>query len=205
MGARRRRGKSPKGQGATLDAAVVLRVFRESGKPLSDKEVARGLKGITFKFHDLRHLLEELREAGKLIRVQKGWGLVESMRLVTGVLEISRSGVGYVIPDDKRRKDIFIHPKDIGNAWHGDRVAAAVTRERKDKNHEGRVARVIERGITRLPCRVVKRLAPDLFLCRPTDARHTMSFMVDYLPPHPRAPAPAPAAINSVGIGEEIE
>ena len=68
MGARRKRGKSPKGQGATLDAAVVLRIFRESGKPLSDKEVARGLKGIVFKFHDLRHLLEELREAGKLIR-----------------------------------------------------------------------------------------------------------------------------------------
>ncbi|WP_029459946.1 ribonuclease R [Solidesulfovibrio alcoholivorans] len=205
MGARRRRGKSPKGQGATLDAAVVLRIFRESGKPLSDKEVAQGLKGIVFKFHDLRHLLEDLREAGKLIRVQKGWGLVESMRLVTGVLEISRSGVGYVIPDDKRRKDIFIHPKDIGNAWHGDRVAVAVTRERKDKNHEGRVARVIERGVSQLPCRVVKRLAVDLFLCRPTDSRHTMSFMVDYLPPNPGDPEPVPDDIMNVGIGEEIE
>lgn len=205
MGARRKRGKSPKGQGATLDAAVVLRIFRESGKPMSDKEVARDLKGIVFKFHDLRHLLEDLREAGKLIRVQKGWGLVESMRLVTGVLEISRSGVGYVIPDDKRRKDIFIHPKDIGNAWHGDRVAAAVTRERKDKNHEGRVARVIERGVSQLPCRVVKRLAVDLFLCRPTDSRHTMHFMVDYLPPNPGDPEPVPDDIMNVGVGEEIE
>ncbi|WP_428562412.1 MAG: ribonuclease R [Solidesulfovibrio sp. DCME] len=205
MGARRKRGKAPKKHGAGLDAAVVLRVFRESGKPLSDKEVAHNLKGITFKFHDLRHLLEDLREAGKLIRVQKGWGLVESMRLVTGVLEISRSGVGYVIPDDKRRKDIFIHPKDIGDAWHGDRVAAAVTRERKDKNHEGRVARVIEHTVSRLPCRVVKRLAPDLFLCRPTDSRHTMSFMVDYLPPGPGDPEPVADDIISVGIGEKIE
>lgn len=205
MGAKRKRSKSHKGQGAGLDAATVLRIFRESGKPLSDKEVARSLKGMTFKFHDLRHLLETLREAGKLIRVQKGWGLVESMRLVTGVLEISRSGVGYVLPDDKRRKDIFIHPKDIGNAWHGDRVAAAVTRERKDKNHEGRVARVIERAVTQLPCRVIKRLAPDLFLCRPTDSRHTMSFMVDYLPPNPGDPEPVADDIINVGIGEEIE
>ena len=205
MGAKRKKGRSGKGRGAGLDAAVVLRIFRESGKPLSDKEVARSLQGIPFKFHDLRHMLESLREAGKLIRVQKGWGLVESMRLVTGVLEISRSGVGYVVPDDKRRKDIFIHPKDIGDAWHGDRVAAAVTRERKDKNHEGRVARVIERGIKTLPCRVVKRMAPDLFLCRPTDARHSMSFMVDYIPPEPDAPVPGPEDIMNVGVGEKLE
>ena len=73
-------------------------------------------------------------------------------------MEISRSGVGYVLPDDKRRKDIFIHPKDLGDAWHGDRVVAAITRERKEKNHEGRVARIIERGVSTLPCRVVKRM-----------------------------------------------
>lgn len=205
MAARRKRGKSPKGQGAGLDAAAVLRIFRESGKPLSDKEVARGLTGVSFKFHDLRHMLEDLRDAGKLIRVQNGWGLVESMRLVTGVLEISRSGVGYVIPDDKRRKDIFIHPKDIGDAWHGDRVAAAVTRERKDKNHEGRVARVIERGVKTLPCRVVKRLAKDLFLCQPSDSRHSISFMVDYLPPTPDAPEPAADDIINVEVGEKLE
>jgi ribonuclease R len=205
MTSKRKKGRPGKGRGAGLDAAAVLRIFRESGKPLSDKEVARSLQGIPFKFHDLRHMLEGLREAGKLIRVQKGWGLVESMRLVTGVLEISRSGVGYVVPDDKRRKDIFIHPKDIGDAWHGDRVVAAVTRERKDKNHEGRVARVIERGIKTLPCRVVKRMAPDLFLCRPTDARHSMSFMVDYLPPTPDAPEPGPEDIMNVGVGEKLE
>ncbi len=202
---KKRGGRAVKKRGAGLDAASILRIFRESGKPLSDKEVARSLKGITFKFHDLRHMLEDLREAGKLIRVQKGWGLVESMRLVTGVLEISRSGVGYVIPDDKRRKDIFIHPKDIGDAWHGDRVAVAITRERKDKNHEGRVARVIERGVTSLPCRVVKCMTADLFLCRPTDPRHSISFMVDYLPPTPDDPAPQADDIINVGIGEKLE
>ena len=46
---------------------------------------------------------------------------------------------------------MVVHPKDLGDAWHGDRVVAAVTRERKDKNHEGRIARVIERGVVTLP------------------------------------------------------
>jgi ribonuclease R len=183
----------------------VLRVFRDSGKPLSEKDVAHHLGVSPASQNELRRICDDLQEAGKLIRVQKGWGLVESMRLVTGVLEISRSGVGYVLPEDKRRKDIFIHPKDIGDAWHGDRVVAAVTRERKDKNHEGRVARVIERGVTALPCRVVKRMSADLYLCRPTDTRHGMSFMVDYLPPTPDAPDAQPDDIMNVAIGEKLE
>jgi ribonuclease R len=205
MTAKKKRGQAKKGHGPVLDAAAVVRVFRESGKPLSEKEVLRSLGHLHAQPHDVHRILDDLREAGKLIRVEKGWGLVESMRLVTGVLEISRSGVGYVLPEDKRRKDIFIHPKDIGDAWHGDRVVAAVTRERKDKNHEGRVARVIERGLTALPCRVIKRMAPDLFLCRPTDPRHGMSFMVDYLPPTPDAPDGKPDDIMNVAIGEKLE
>jgi ribonuclease R len=204
MTARKRKRSAGKAQGTGLDAAAVVRVFRESGKPLAEKDVLRQIGAPRAQMHELLAILDELIEAGKLIRVRRGFGLVESMRLVTGVLEISRSGVGYVLPEDKRRKDIFIHPKDIGDAWHGDRVVAAVTRERKDKNHEGRVARVIERGVVTLPCRVVKRMAPDLYLCRPTDPRHTMSFMVDYLPTGDN-PDPQAEDVMNVHIGEKLE
>jgi ribonuclease R len=202
---KRKRSQQKKGHGGGLDAAVVLRIFRDSGKPLSEKEILLDPSVGKDRKQELHDILHRLEDGGKLIRVKQGFGLVESMRLVSGTLEISRSGVGYVLPDDKRRKDIFIHPKDIGDAWHGDRVVAAITRERKEKNHEGRVARVIERGLTNLPCRVVKRMAPDLFLCRPTDTRHAMSFMVDYLPPQPDDPVPKVDDIMSVGVGEKLE
>ena len=202
---KRKRGKSNKGLGNGPDAGVVLRLFREGGKPLSEKDLQREIGLPNALKQDLHEVLKALEAEGKLIRVQKGWGLVESMRLITGVLEISRSGVGYVLPDDKRRKDIFIHPKDIGDAWHGDRVVAAITRERKEKNHEGRVARIIERGVKTLPCRVVKRMAQDLFLCRPTDTRHGMSFMVDYLPPDAQSPEPRVDDILNVAVGEKLE
>ena len=202
---KRKRGKSKKGLGNGPDAGTVLRLFREGGKPLSEKDLQREIGLPNALKQDLHEVLKALEAEGKLIRVQKGWGLVESMRLITGVLEISRSGVGYVLPDDKRRKDIFIHPKDIGDAWHGDRVVVAITRERKEKNHEGRVARIIERGVKTLPCRVVKRMAQDLFLCRPTDTRHGMSFMVDYLPPDAQSPEPRVDDILNVAVGEKLE
>lgn len=200
-----KKSRAKKAPGPGIDAAAVVRIFRDSGKPLAEKDVLRLLGAPRAKMHELLAILDDLQEAGKIIRVRRGFGLVESMRLVTGVLEISRSGVGYVLPEDKRRKDIFIHPKDIGDAWHGDRVVAAVTRERKDKNHEGRVARVIERGVATLPCRVVKCMTPDLFLCRPTDPRHTMSFMVDYLPAAQGDPTPRAEDVINVEIGEKLE
>ncbi len=132
-------------------------------------------------------------EEGRLIRIDRAYGLTESMKLFVGRLEIQRSGVGYVIPDDKRRKDLFIAHKDLGDAWHGDRVAAAVTREREGKKHEGRVARILERGQTEFPCRVVKRMGQDLFLCRPTDPpAHEL---------HGRFPAPDRRGPGALGRG----
>ncbi|QAZ66404.1 ribonuclease R [Solidesulfovibrio carbinolicus] len=204
MTTKRKKKDAKKAPGTGIDAAAVARVFRESGKPLGEKDLLRQLGAPRAKMHDVLAALDELLEAGKIIRVRRGFGLVESMHLVTGTLEISRSGVGYVLPEDKRRKDIFIHPKDLGDAWHGDRVVAAVTRERKDKNHEGRIARVIEHGVVTLPCRVVKRMASDLYLCRPTDPRHTMSFMVDFLPKD-GGRDPMADDVMQVHIGEKLE
>ena len=202
---KRKRTPSKKGHVLALEPIAVLRVFREGGKPLSEKEVLHALGVSSARKQELHNVFKELEDGGKLIRVKNGWGLVESMRLVSGTLEISRSGVGYVLPDDKRRKDIFIHPKDLGDAWHGDRVVVAITRERTDKHHEGRIARIIERGISTLPCRVVKRMGSDLYLCRPTDARHGMSFMVDYLPPAAGEPEPRVDDIVNVAVGEKLE
>jgi ribonuclease R len=172
MGARKkRRMMAPGGSGAAtaersaktgVSPSAVLRVFRERQKPLSDREVLSGLGAGKVHRQQVRDILDDLVEEGRLIRIDRAYGLTESMKLFVGRLEIQRSGVGYVIPDDKLRKDLFIAHKDLGDAWHGDRVAAAVPREREGKKHEGRVARILERGQTEFPCRVVKRMGEKL-------------------------------------------
>jgi len=109
------------------------------------------------------------------------WGLADRLNLVVGRLEIQRSGVGFVICDDKRRKDIFVNPRDFGDAWHGDRVAVAVTRERGAKA-EGRVVRILERTNPTLSCRVERRLQQGMYLLRPTDPRHDQAFILTVTP-----------------------
>jgi ribonuclease R len=164
---KRKRGKSKKGLGNGPDAGVILRIFREGGKPLSEKDLQREIGLPNALKQDMHEVLKALEAEGKLIRVQKGWGLVESMRLITGVLEISRSGVGYVLPADTRRKDIFIHPKDIGDAWHGTGWWSPSPASARKKITKAGWPASSNAGVKTLPCRVVKRMARTFFCAAP--------------------------------------
>jgi len=63
-----------------------------------------------------------------------------------GVLEITRSGVGYVVTDKSDGGDIFVRPNDFNTALNGDTVRVKVTRENLNNGkREGRVTEIISR------------------------------------------------------------
>lgn len=61
-----------------------------------------------------------------------------------GKLDISRSGMGYVIVDGLEQ-DILVKPNDFGKAFHGDMVRVQVTKEGRGKRTEGVVVDIAER------------------------------------------------------------
>jgi len=65
---------------------------------------------------------------------------------VKGKLDVTRSGIGYVIVEDVE-KDIFIRPNDFNKAFHGDTVRVSI-KETNGKRLEGRIEEVIERKQT---------------------------------------------------------
>lgn len=65
-----------------------------------------------------------------------------------GKIDITRSGMGYVIVDNNAI-DIMVRPSDMGNALHGDTVRVKITRENgRTGKKEGKVVEVIERRQT---------------------------------------------------------
>lgn len=67
---------------------------------------------------------------------------------VKGKLDISKSGMGYVIVDGND-KDIMIRPNDFNRALHGDIVRVQVKKGlSKDKRQEGKIVEVAERKQT---------------------------------------------------------
>jgi ribonuclease R len=69
--------------------------------------------------------------------------------VVTGRLVAHRDGYGFVVPDRPVAGvdgDLFIPPPAMGDAMHGDRVEARVTRRAPDGRAEGSILRVLSRA-----------------------------------------------------------
>ncbi|MEI8052293.1 MAG: ribonuclease R [Bacteroidota bacterium] len=70
------------------------------------------------------------------------------VQLLKGKLDISRSGMGFVIIENQD-KDILVRPNDFGKAFHGDIVRVQVaTGVSSTKRSEGKVVEVVERKQT---------------------------------------------------------
>ncbi len=176
----RKKHKAQKGYSAN----TLLKLFRKHSKPLTVKEIFEKLSPDKSDKQAIRNILADLVNRGKLISLGNGkaYGLTEKMQLVHGRLEIQRSGVGFVIPEDQRRKDIFIAPDQLNDAWPGDKVVAAVFQKQRGKNPEGRIVRILERKISRLPVVVFKKVGENLFWGQPTERAMPMNFIVDVSP-----------------------
>ncbi len=71
-----------------------------------------------------------------------------SQHLVKGRLEVTRSGMGYVIVDGSEN-DIFVRQGDLGNALNGDTVRVKLVKENmRTGKKEGRVTEIVERKQT---------------------------------------------------------
>ena len=69
--------------------------------------------------------------------------------VIAGRLVAHRDGYGFVVPDRPVRGmegDLFINPDSMGDAMHGDRVEARLTRRHSDGRFEGRIEKVTVRA-----------------------------------------------------------
>ncbi len=73
------------------------------------------------------------------------------MNLVVGRLICNPAGYGFVVPEhrEKGQSDVYVSAVNMKEALHGDRVVVRVERT-TPKGPEGRIIRVLERGLTRL-------------------------------------------------------
>lgn len=116
---------------------------------IKSKQLAKHL-GI-FDDHEykaFKSALHKLEDEGYLKRKGKRYQLnnLPLTNLITGKLEINKGGYGFVIPDSNKMGDIFIATRNIGPAFHGDKVEVVLLAKQKGKNVEGQVVSVIERS-----------------------------------------------------------
>ncbi len=122
----------------------------EASRPLNFRELAKGLGIARDERAAFKGIINALCEEGEIIKTRGGhYGLPTKMNLIKGVLTCHPNGFGFVIPGDEEEKangDIFIAPRKMKGAMHGDGVVARVEKQKSDGRREGSIIRVTARA-----------------------------------------------------------
>ncbi len=139
---RRKKKKNTK-----ISRESIVSVLKMAGHPLYMREIIHNLHLQPEKRQAVKKLIKEMVRAGD-ITLLKGnrYGLTRQMRLLTGTIAIHADGFGFVRPDDSTKQDVFIPPRKLKGAVHGDLVTARIERDAA-KGPEGSIIRINERGV----------------------------------------------------------
>ena len=131
----------------------LLAFMREDAyKPLSHDELVQAFQDDLFQVSELDEVLNSLLEEGSIILTRKNkYGLTEKMNMVAGRIQGNRKGYGFLIPDNKEIRDLFIPAENLNGAMNDDRVIVRLTAgELGAKRSEGEVIRILKRANSRI-------------------------------------------------------
>lgn len=106
--------------------------------------------------------------------MSKKTGKKKPLGLVKGVLEITRSGIGYLIAEG-RDKDVLVRPNDFNKAMDGDTVSVKI-KESNGRRAEGIVHDVIERKQTEFIGEI--EVSPNFAFFKPDSQKPVPDFYI---------------------------
>ncbi len=128
---------------------LITDVFEKSGnKPLNYKQVASKLN-----LHDdetrglILEVLKEETRKGILQEPEKGKFILKQLKtFVTGKVDMTSDGSAYIVSDDEFEEDIYVAPRKLRNALHGDIVKVYVYAKNKGSKKDGEVVEILQRA-----------------------------------------------------------
>ncbi|MBC7654906.1 MAG: ribonuclease R, partial [Oligoflexus sp.] len=128
---------------------LISNVFEQSGnKPLNHRQVANVLNIIDpASKATILEVLEDETKNGVFLEVGKGkYKMHEVKAFLSGKISMANDGSAFLIPDDEFEKDIYIGPRKLRTALHGDIVKLHVYESSKGKRKEGEVVEIVKRA-----------------------------------------------------------
>ena len=130
---------------------LITDIFEKSGnKPLNYKQVAAKLNVSDAESRNaILSILQEESKAGLFKEVQKGkYSLKDLKAIIVGQVDMTADGSAFIVPEDEFEDDIYIAPRKLRQALHGDRVKVHTYEKRRGKRKEGEVVEILERART---------------------------------------------------------
>lgn len=114
--------------------------------PMKFKEIAMLLQVPKERREELREVLLALEADGKIYLSKRGKYVRGEAKHLTGVFRANVRGFGFVVTEGED-SDVFIGEEDTGGAFDGDKVEFVFTKEGRGRSREGKIIRIISRGL----------------------------------------------------------
>ena len=136
---------------------LILEVMAEIGIPIkkSDLVSALDIQEEELIFFEKR-IRAMSREGQILINRKDVLCIATKLSLIAGKIQGHPDGFGFLLPDNKEDKDVFLSPREMSKVFNNDRVMIQVTGEDRKGRLEGTIIEVLERANNIIVGRVVQ-------------------------------------------------
>ena len=175
----------------------VMELLRQAGTPLSAATLAEMLDISEAEAELFTRRLRAMERDGELIQNRRGdLCVVEKLDLIKGRIEGHPDGFGFLVPEDGS-DSIFLSPREMQKAMHGDRVMGRETGTDRRGRREGKIVEILERTTTH----VVGRLLVEhgILMVAPENRRINQDILI---PPGNEGHAKAGEVVNVELIGQ---
>jgi len=136
---------------------LILEVMAEIGIPVKKNDLAGSLdiKETELIFFEKR-LRAMAREGQILINRKDVLCIATKLSLIPGKVMGHPDGFGFLIPDNKEDKDVFLSPREMSKVFNSDRVMIQVTGQDRKGRLEGTIIEILDRANKVIVGRVVQ-------------------------------------------------
>jgi ribonuclease R len=171
---------------------LILQVMSEHGVPIKKKELLEILEINDDEIAIIEKRLRAMARQGQILINRKNVICIsDKLNLIAGKISGHPDGFGFLIPEDKTQKDIFLTPREMSQVFNNDRVMVQVTGQDRKGKMEGKIVEILERVNTVLVGRIVqsqgvtivaaedKRICQDILIPYESDMKAKVGQIVE--------------------------
>ncbi|MFZ4863128.1 ribonuclease R [Sphingobacterium sp. Mn56C] len=130
---------------------LITEIFEKSGNQLLNyKQVAAKLNiQDTESKIAVADILNEASKSGLFLQPERGKFKLKQLEVyITGKVDMTADGSAYIVPEDELENDIYVAPRKLRQALHGDMVKVHIYDRKKGRKREGEVIEILQRAKT---------------------------------------------------------
>ena len=136
---------------------LILEVMAEIGVPIKKNDLVSVLEIQEEELIFFEKRIRAMSREGQILINRKDvLCIATKLSLIAGRIQGHPDGFGFLIPDNKEDKDVFLSPREMSKVFNNDRAMIQVTGEDRKGRLEGTIIEVLERANNIIVGRVIQ-------------------------------------------------